>query len=58
MHVLNNIYLEQLMKQAKILTKAEYRRVMHVIDAHRYAVRNKTTYTGEKFGLVNCLVTS
>ena len=32
------------MKQAKILTKAEYRRVMHVIDAHRYAVRNRTMF--------------
>ena len=32
------------MKQAKILTKAEYRRVMHVIDAHRHAVRNRTMF--------------
>ena len=32
------------MKQAKILTKAEYKRVMHVIDAHRYAVRNRTMF--------------
>ena len=32
------------MKQAKILTKAEYKRVMAVIDAHRYAVRNRTMF--------------
>ena len=32
------------MKQAKILTKAEYRCVMHVIDAHRHAVRNRTMF--------------
>jgi len=32
------------MKQAKILTKAEYKRVMHVIDAHRHALRNKTMF--------------
>jgi len=32
------------MKQAKILTKAEYKRVMHVIDAHRYALRNRTMF--------------
>jgi integrase/recombinase XerD len=32
------------MKQAKILTKAEYRCVMHVIDAHRYALRNRTMF--------------
>ena len=32
------------MKQAKILTKAEYMRVMHVIDAHRHAVRNRTMF--------------
>ena len=33
------------MKQAKILTKAEYKRVMHVIDAHRHALRNKTMFS-------------
>jgi len=33
------------MKQAKILTKEEYKRVMHVIDAHRYAVRNRTIFS-------------
>jgi len=33
-----------MMKQAKILTKAEYKRVMHVIDAHRHAVRNRTMF--------------
>ena len=32
------------MKQAKILTRAEYKRVMHVIDAHRHAVRNRTMF--------------
>ena len=32
------------MRQAKILTKAEYKRVMDVIDAHRYAVRNRTMF--------------
>ena len=32
------------MKQAKILTKDEYRRVMNVIDAHRYSVRNRTMF--------------
>ena len=32
------------MKQAKILTKAEYKRVMNVIDAHRHAVRNRTMF--------------
>ena len=32
------------MKQAEILTKDEYKRVMNVIDAHRYSVRNKTIF--------------
>ena len=32
------------MKQAKILTKAEYKRVMAVVDAHRHAVRNRTMF--------------
>ena len=32
------------MKQAKILTKDEYKRVMNVIDAHRHSVRNKTIF--------------
>ena len=32
------------MKQAKILTRAEYKRVMAVIDAHRHAVRNRTMF--------------
>ena len=32
------------MKQAKILTRAEYKRVMAVVDAHRHAVRNHTMF--------------
>ena len=32
------------MKQAKILTRAEYKRVMAVLDAHRHAVRNRTMF--------------
>ena len=32
------------MKQAKILTRTEYKRVMAVVDAHRHAVRNRTLF--------------
>jgi len=43
------------MKQAKILTKAEYMRVMAVLDSNRHAIRNRTMFALSFFaGLRAC----
>ncbi|WP_170517401.1 tyrosine-type recombinase/integrase [Ruegeria atlantica] len=43
------------MKQAKLLTQAEQKRVYAVIDAHRYSIRNRTIFAFSFFaGLRAC----
>lgn len=47
------------MKQAKLLTDAEQKRVHAVIDAHRYCIRNRTIFAFSYFaGLRACEIAS
>jgi integrase len=50
-----NTHLRIQMKQAKLLTNAEQKRIYAIIDAHRYSIRNRAIFACSFFaGLRAC----